>query len=203
MKESYFDGGLLQLIGYHLLGLLVTVLTLGICLPWAFTMVYDWETKHTVINGERLTFDGTAVGLFGNWIKWLLLTVITLGIYGLWVGIALKKWRMAHTHTENNPVGESYFDGGLLQLIGWTLLGGLVSTVTLGLCTPWACTMLYSWEISHTVINGRRLYFDGSAWGLFGNWIKWFLLTLITIGIYGFWLDIKLEKWIVSHSHFA
>ena len=203
MKESYFDGGLLQLIGYHILGFLVTVLTLGICLPWAYTMVYGWETKHTVINGERLTFDGTATGLFGNWIKWFFLTVITLGIYGLWVGIALKKWRMSHTHTENNPNGESYFDGGLLQLIGWTLLGGLVSAVTLGLCTPWACTMLYGWEINHSVINGRRMHFDGSAWGLFGNWIKWFLLTLITLGIYGFWLDIKLEKWIVSNSHFA
>ncbi len=37
MQESYFDGGLLQLIGYRFLGMLVTVLTLGICLPWAYT----------------------------------------------------------------------------------------------------------------------------------------------------------------------
>ena len=202
MKESYFDGGLLQLIGYRFLGMLVTVLTLGICLPWAYTMVYGWEAKHTVINGERLTFDGTAVGLFGNWIKWLLLTVITLGIYGLWVGIKLKKWRISHTHTENNPNGESYFDGGLLQFLGWIFLGWLVTTVTLGICTPWAYTMIYSWETNHTVINGHRVHFTGTAIGLFGNWIKWFLLTLITLGIYGFWLQIKLKKWIVSHSFF-
>ena len=203
MKESYFDGGLLQLIGYRLLGFFVTVLTLGICLPWAYTMVYNWETKHTVINGERLTFDGTAVGLFGNWIKWFLLTVITLGIYGLWVGIKLKKWRVSHTHTESNPYGESYFDGGLLQLAGWTLLGGLFSIITLGLGTPWACTKLYGWEINHTIINGQRMHFNGTALGLFGNWIKWFLLTLITIGIYGFWLEIKMEKWLVKHSNFT
>ena len=98
MKESYFDGGLLQLIGYRFLGLLVTVLTLGICLLWAYTMVYGWETKHTVINGERLTFDGTAAGLFGNWIKWFLLTLITVGIYGLWLEIKLKKWIVSHSH---------------------------------------------------------------------------------------------------------
>ena len=30
---------------------------------------YNWEIKHTVINGHRLRFDGTAIGLFGNWIK--------------------------------------------------------------------------------------------------------------------------------------
>ena len=200
MKDSYFDGGLLQLIGYRFLGFFVTTLTLGICLPWAYTMVYGWEAKHTVINGERLTFDGTAIGLFGNWIKWLLLTIITCGIYGLWVGIKLKKWRVSHTHTENNHHSESYFDGGLLEFIGWTLLGGLVSAVTLGLCTPWACTMIYNWETKHTVINGNRLHFHGTAIGLFGNWIKWFLLTIITLGIYSFWLQIKLKKWIVSHS---
>ena len=203
MKGSYFDGGLLQLIGYRLLGFLVTFFTLGICLPWAYTMVYKWEAEHTVINGERLTFDGTAIGLFGSWIKWFLLTIITLGIYGLWVGIKLKKWRAEHTHTESNRQLESTFDGGLLQLIGWELLGILVTVVTLGICLPWSYTMVYGWEINHTVINGNRLHFNGSAIGLFGNWIKWFLLTIITLGIYGFWVGIKLKKWKVSHTSFT
>ncbi|WP_314011819.1 hypothetical protein [Mogibacterium diversum] len=40
-------------------------------------MIYNWEIKHTVIEGRRLEFDGTAVQLFGNWIKWLLLTIVT------------------------------------------------------------------------------------------------------------------------------
>ncbi|MCR4907537.1 MAG: DUF898 domain-containing protein [Lachnospiraceae bacterium] len=96
--ESYFDGGLLQLIGYYLLGALVTTVTLGICLPWSYTMLYEWEEKHTVINGRRLRFDGTAVGLFGNWIKWFLLTIITLGIYSFWIDIKLKQWRVSHTN---------------------------------------------------------------------------------------------------------
>ena len=63
---SYFDGGLLELVGYYILGALVTVLTLGICYPWAFTMVYSWEARHTVVNGYRLWFDGTALQLFGS-----------------------------------------------------------------------------------------------------------------------------------------
>ena len=76
---------------------LVTVFTLGICYPWAFTMIYNWETKHTVINGKRLQFDGTAAQLFGNWIKWFLLTLITVGIYGLWLPIKIAKWKTMHT----------------------------------------------------------------------------------------------------------
>ncbi len=101
MENSYFDGGLLQLIGWRILGALVTILTLGICFPWAVCMVYGWETRHTVINGHRLGFDGNGAQLFGNWIKWLLLTIVTLGIYGFWVGIALKKWKTKHTFMAN------------------------------------------------------------------------------------------------------
>jgi uncharacterized membrane protein YjgN (DUF898 family) len=95
---SHFDGGLAQLIGWTILGFLVTVFTLGICYPWSYVMIYRWETKHTVINGRRLEFDGTAVQLFGMWIKWLILIIITIGIYSFWVGISLKKWRVKHTH---------------------------------------------------------------------------------------------------------
>ena len=95
--KSYFDGGLLQLIGWKLLGALVTIFTLGICYPWAFTMIYDWEIKHTVINGKRLKFDGKAIQLFGSWIKWFLLIIITLGIYRFWLPIKLRQWKTKHT----------------------------------------------------------------------------------------------------------
>ncbi|MGI6727423.1 MAG: DUF898 family protein [Anaerovoracaceae bacterium] len=97
----------------------------------------------------------------------------------------------------------SYFDGGLLQSIGWTLLGILITLCTLGICYPWALCMLYGWKIKHTVINGRRLNFNGTAMGLFGNWIKWLLLCIVTVGIYSFWLGIALEKWKVKHTSFA
>ncbi len=97
---------------------------------------------------------------------------------------------------------KSYFDGGLLQLIGWSILGALITILTLGICYPWALCMVYGWKINHTVIEGRRLKFTGSAMGLFGNWIKWLLLTIVTIGIYAFWLGIALEKWKVKNTIF-
>jgi len=98
--ESKFDGGLLSFIGWTLLGWAVTVLTLGICFPWAVCMIYGWKINHTVINGKRLKFTGTAIGLFFNWIKWWLLCIITLGIYSFWLFIALEKWKVKHTHFE-------------------------------------------------------------------------------------------------------
>jgi len=98
---------------------------------------------------------------------------------------------------------ESKFDGGLLQYIGWNILGFLVTSLTLGICFPWALCMVYGWRINHTIIEGRRLKFNGKALGLFGNWIKWFLLCIITIGIYSFWVPISLEKWKVKNTSFA
>ena len=103
----------------------------------------------------------------------------------------------------NTPTPTSTFNGSTLQLIGWRLLGFLLSIVTLGIGAPWAHCMIYRWEAKHTVIGGRRLKFDGTAVQLFGNWIKWLLLTLITFGIYGFWLNIKLIQWKTKHTVFA
>ena len=106
------------------------------------------------------------------------------------------------TPTENAP-DQSYFDGGLLQLIAWRIAGFFVTLFTLGICTPWAVCMIYRWTINHTVINGKRLNFTGSAISLFGQWIKWWLLSLITLGIYALWLPIKLEQWKVKNTSFA
>lgn len=100
-NKSYFDGGLFQLIGWRLMAGIITVCTLGIAFPWAVCMMYAWETKHTVINGNRLAFDGNGAQLFGNWIKWLLLMIVTLGIYSFWVQIAIKKWKTKHTYFAN------------------------------------------------------------------------------------------------------
>ena len=97
----------------------------------------------------------------------------------------------------------SYFDGKLLQLWGWSILASLVSEFTLGICTPWGICMLVRWFTKHTVIEGKRLVFDGTGAQLLGNWIKWLLLTIITLGIYGWWTPIRVSKWIVKHLKIA
>lgn len=97
---------------------------------------------------------------------------------------------------------QSFFDGGLLSYIGWSILAFLVTFMTFGICYPWGLCMMYGWKINHTVIDGHRMHFFGSAIGLFGNWIKWFLLTIITLGIYSFWVHIKLEDWKAQNTVF-
>jgi len=97
VAESRFDGGLLSFIGWNILGFIVTVITFGICFPWALCMIYGWRINHTIINGRRLKFTGKAISLFGHWILWILLCIITLGIYSFWLFIALEKWKVKNT----------------------------------------------------------------------------------------------------------
>ena len=97
----------------------------------------------------------------------------------------------------------SFFDGGLLEWIGWSILGFIVTAISFGILYPWALVMVYGWKINHIVIDGHRLRFSGSAVGLFGNWIKWLGLTIITLGIYSFWVFIKLEDWKAKNTSFV
>ncbi|MBC2181361.1 hypothetical protein [Listeria booriae] len=46
-RTSFFDGGLLQFIGWTILGILVTVFTLGIYSFWVFIKLEDWKAKNT------------------------------------------------------------------------------------------------------------------------------------------------------------
>jgi len=98
---------------------------------------------------------------------------------------------------------ESYFDGGALGFLGWSLLCGLISFLTAGICLPWGVCMFLRWETSHTVVGGRRLRFTGSGGNLFGHYILWWFLTIITLGIYSFWLYVSMKKWATKHTSFV
>jgi uncharacterized membrane protein YjgN (DUF898 family) len=92
-----FDGGAATYVGTGILGFLITVLTLGICYPFAVVLRQRWRAKHTYINGHRLIFSGSAIALFGYWIRWFLLCLITLGIYIFWVIPRVTKWIVENT----------------------------------------------------------------------------------------------------------
>jgi uncharacterized membrane protein YjgN (DUF898 family) len=91
-----FDGGAGSFFLVGLGATLLTIITLGIALPWAIAMFYRWQAEHTIINGRRLRFHGSGGSLFGHYIKWFFLTLITLGIYGFWVWPRMTRWIVEH-----------------------------------------------------------------------------------------------------------
>ena len=201
--DSYFDGSLIELIGWRLLAFLITIITLGIAAPWGSCMLYAYQMKHTVYNGKRLKFEGTGGDLFVNQFKWVLLTIITFGIYAIFVPVKKTKWVISNIHFEDEEFikEESFFDGKTIQLIGINLLCNFLNIITLGLVAPFTVCFKLKWINKHTVINRKKLVFNGKAIGLFGKQILWNFLSIITFGIYALWLPIKVLKWKSKNTH--
>jgi len=97
VRQFAFDGGAGTYFGTALLGLVITVCTLGLCYPFAVVLRERWRAKHSYIEGRQLAFTGSAWGLFGLWWKWLILIIITLGIYAFWVGPRIYRWKWENT----------------------------------------------------------------------------------------------------------
>lgn len=201
--DSYFDGKLLELIGWTLLKNLITIITLGIALPWGQCMLMRYQIEHTVLNGKRLKFDGTGGSFFVEKFKWFFFTLITLGIYSFWIPVKRYKWILSNVHFEDEHLikDESFFDGKTLHLIGINILCNTLNIVSFGLLYAFTWCFKLRWLAKHSVVNRKKIVFDGKSINLFGKYILWFLLTIITFGIYSFWLGIKLSKWEVKNTH--
>lgn len=201
--DSYFDGSVIELIGWKLLSFLITLVTFGIGAPWGACMVYAFEINHTVYNGKRLKFEGTGGDLFVNIFKWILLSIITLGIYIIFIPIKKTRWVISNIHFEDEKFikEDSFFDGKTIQLIGINIISYILNFVSLGLLSAFTYCYKLNWIIKHTVINRKKLVFTGKAISLFGKSLLWGFLTLITFGIYGLWVPIKKLKWQNKNIH--
>lgn len=193
-EKSYFDGGYWAYIGYSLLVGFVSVITLGIALPWMLCKFQRWTAKHTVVCGKRMYFDGTGAQLVGKYLLWAFLSVITLGIYGWWLTINIRKWIAKHTHYEGETDNNSFFDGGVLGLLGVKLLGFLVLFVPV-VGFAWSQLLMLKWETRHTVIDSRRHMFEGTLGGLWVKLLVWGLLRIVTLGIFGLFVPVKRLRW--------
>lgn len=201
--DSYFDGKLLDLIGWRILAILISGITLGIGIPWAKCMLYNYQLKHTVYNGKRLKFEGTGGDLFVNMFKWIFFTIITLGIYAFFIPVRKTRWVISNIHyeDENFTEGESFFDGKTIQLICVNILCKLLTIISFGLLYPFTVCYKLKWINKHTIINRKKLVFTGKATSLFGKYILWWFLTIITFGIFGLWVPIKMLKWQTKNVH--
>ena len=97
---------------------------------------------------------------------------------------------------------KSKFTGGLLGLIGISILASLLTACTLCIGAPWAFCMTQRWIVNHTIVDGKQLYFDGTGGQLWGKIFLWLLLTVVTLGLFVLWYPIVMQKWVTKHTHF-
>ena len=203
-EDSYFDGGYFAFIGYNLLVVFVTTITLGLAFPWMCCLLERWKAKHTIICGKRKVFNGTGIQLIGKFLLWGFLTIITFGIYGFWMSLSIKKWITKHTHFVGEEDNNSYFDGGIFGFIGTNILAAIVTFVPF-VGFAWANVIKLKWFNTHTVVDSRRLVFVGTTGQFFLKYLVWGLLTTITLGVFGLFVPVKNLKLeaenIIDHEH--
>lgn len=201
--DSFYDGKLLEIIGYRILSFLITLVSFGIASAWGEKLLIAYDVEHTVYNGKRLKFNGTGASLFVQKFKWIFFSIITLGIYALWIPVKKQKWIASNTYFENEPYtkGDSCFTGGLLGLIGVNLFCKLLTLISFGILYPFGICYKQRWIAKHTVINRKKIIFDGKAVSLIGHYLLWWFLCIITFGIYALWLPINITKWYTKNIH--
>lgn len=129
----------------------------------------------------------------------LIALLVIAGVVALVVALVAKPKAVSDVPAEDR----SYFDGGYWAYIGYSILVGFVTLITLGIAFPWMCCLMQRWKAKHTIVNGKRMYFDGTGLQLIGRFILWWFLTLITFGIYGLWMALAIKKWLTKHTHFV
>lgn len=125
--------------------------------------------------------------------------LVVAGIVALVVALVTGSKKDVSAQTEDR----SYFDGGYFAYIGYSILVGFVTMITLGIAFPWMCCLMQRWKAKHTIVNGKRMYFDGTGVQLIGHFILWLLLTIITFGLFGFYMALAIKKWVTKHTHFV
>ena len=215
-KTITFDGTGGALLIKFIVGVLLTMVTFGIYVPWFLVDLWKFVADNTRLKGtERgdvaFRFHGTGGELLVIWIVGILLCLITLGLYVPWFMVNMTRFitERAQGRADDGTVYRLRFLGTGGGLFVTFLVGYLLSMFTFGLYLPWFMCSIHRWYAKHTsVVEGGAgaadgvpvgvFDFVGSGGELFVTFVVGYLLSIITLGIYSFWLQVDLFKFFAS-----
>jgi uncharacterized membrane protein YjgN (DUF898 family) len=200
-----------ELFGQLIVGLVLTMVTFGIYMPWFVVRLASYATSRTTVatarSQTRLSFQGEGKELFILGLKGYFLTLITLGIYGFWFLCDLIRFftERASGQSSDGTRYELRFGMTGLELLKAAFVGYLLTMVTFGIYAPWFICKVRKLMNERTIIlaNGQQVgtfEFHGTGGNLFKTFIVGYLLTMVTFGIYGAWFQVKLKKFFMEHT---
>jgi uncharacterized membrane protein YjgN (DUF898 family) len=189
---------------------ILSTITFGIYLPWAFVRLQRYVFQNTTIKRPRgdiaVEFTGTGGELFKIGFLGYLLSAITLGIYLPWFLANLNKYFMENSRGRSAD-GEyrlsSDMTGG--ELFKTVFVGYLLTMVTFGIYGPWFICKLQKLFLERTQIfqNNQVIGsadFVGQGGDFFVLALVNYLLTVVTLGIYGSWMQVNFLKFFLGNT---
>lgn len=128
-----------ELIKLIVIGVLATILTLGIYSPWFLTDLRSYVLNNLRLGNLRVRFNGKGTAYFWICFKGVLLGVLTLGIYSFWF---MRDFYRFHVENTSMTVGDKEYKlsstaspMGFIELI---VVNWFIVAFTFGLGYSWA-----------------------------------------------------------------
>lgn len=205
--------------------MVLTLLTLGIYVPWAKTERRTFLWQNIEIAGHRLRYHGTGRELFFGYLKLVLAYVLFIAasigskrVFGEGVGNAVQAGMVflilpfipfVIWGSRRYLLSRTSWRGVRFRLAGGAgtfaktfFLGTLLTVVTLGFYAPVFANRLYRISMNHTGLGTQRFEYRGDDMAVFKIGVKGILLTLVTLGIYSFWYNAAIARYRAEHTWF-
>jgi len=212
MVRFKFTGTGGALFAKFFVGMLLSLVTCGIYIPWFMVSITRYVCDNTVLETSAgpvsLKFTGTGGALFVTFLVGYLLTIITIGIYTPWFICRINRFILQNTAVLRGDaqVGSADFAGTGGALFVTFLVGYLLTIVTLGIYMPWFMVKLMKFNLSGTQVTLDGAVwtgdFDGKGGDLFVTLLVGYLLTVVTLGIYGAWFTCNMIRYHTDNSVF-
>jgi len=204
--------------------LLLTLVTLGIYLPWARTERRKYLCQNIEVGGQRLRYHGTGREVLLGYLKvaalYLLLFGVPMGVSAVYptVGLVLRvvgvfaiiplipiaifgsvRYRLSRTSLRGVRFG---LDGGAKGYLLLYLKVMLFTVLTLGLYGPYGSNQLHRYLIARHRYGSEAFAYDGpdiEAWKIS---IRGFFLTIFTFGFYYSWYIANISRFRLAHTTF-
>lgn len=223
-----YHGDGLSLAKLMLKNLFLTVITLGIYMPWARTNNRKFFWSNTSFKDDRFSYTGTGEELFKGFVKLfaiifcgvivvqiilaffpakaqvlsgLLMLPIYIYIFSL-AGYSGLKYRALRTLWRQIRFDVFRTKELTREFLYLYIKGSIFSGLTFGLYLPYFTMAKNDFLINKASYgNGVKFSFDGVGSDYFSICIKGFFLSVITFGIYTPWYFIARMKYRLNHTH--
>ena len=208
-SNSRYSGSYGGLLLRMFLALLISVVTIGIAVPWAIAMVYRWITAQIKINGKQVHYDGTGGQLFKWWLLPLILVIVIIVLVGaiVFTGVPPGVWEDFEYSFDGVWEDFEYsFDSdtySFKEQMSEFIPPAAIAILSVGAIGMILLLVLFSLQvnrvlIAHTHYDGGTKSvstFDGSYGAFFGQNILYILRMFITLFLGTPWATSRYMEW--------
>ncbi len=176
VQKVTYHGDVGDIIGLHVINLLLNICTIGIYSFWGKTRIRRYITSHLALAKDRFEYTGTGMELFLGWLKALVIFVpiiilmeipgVNLIVLPFFLGViaAAVYLAMRYRLTRSRWRGIRFSLGGSVwQYIWLGVKRGFINIITLGILIPRSDIVMWTYLANHMQFGEAKFKYAGDA----------------------------------------